>query len=187
MIEREAPEGLRDRLREAREVAGRTAVELRRIVAALSPAVLERLGLPAAVRQLAGRFQAVNHAQVHLRLGLGKQRASLPVEEVLYRATQECLHNVARHSGASDVNLSLRSTDKKIRLSVVDNGVGFCAERMRGKPRSFGLAGMRERAALLGGRLEVQSKPGQGASIMLELPLTPAPAGSHGKDSRIVG
>jgi two-component system sensor histidine kinase UhpB len=184
MLERGAPENLRGPLGEARDLAGRMAVELRRIVAALSPAVLERLGLAAALRHLVGRFEKIHPASVRLRVQGLNGPLPRPVEEVIYRVAQECLQNVARHTRASHVNLCLRAADKRIRLSVADDGAGFCADPAVGKPKSFGLAGMRERAALLGGTLVVGSKPGKGTSVTLELPLRSATVVSNGKDSR---
>ena len=184
MMERDAPASLRPRLKAARELAGNTAVELRRIVASLSPAVLERLGLQAALRQLAARFQKTHGTCVVLRLAPGEVPVS--AAEVIYRVAQESLHNISRHSGATHVNLHLRTADKRVRLSVVDNGAGFCADQVKGKPKSFGLAGMRERAALLGGTLGIESAPGKGCRITLELPRAAAPVVTHGKDSRSI-
>ena len=91
------------------------------------------------------------------------------VEEVVYRVAQESLQNAAKHSACSRVKLLLNSTDEFIRLSVHDNGCGF-EDAAAGKSMSFGLAGMRERAALSGGRLVVRSAPGKGATVLLELP-----------------
>lgn len=186
MLERSAPADLRPRLAEARELAGRTAVELRRIVAALSPAVLERLGLEAALRQLVSRFQKAHSARVRLRVRLGRRALPRPVEEVIYRVSQESLQNIAQHSQADHVNLHLHAADKRIELSVRDDGAGFCADQASGKPNGFGLRGMRERAALLGGTLAIASQPGKGTRIRLELPLAAAPVVSNGKDSRSI-
>ena len=184
LMEREAPAPLAGRLREARGIVEKTVDELRRLVAALSPEVLERLGLEAALRHLAARFQKIHKAR--LRLTIGKLAAPLPapVERVIYRVAQECLMNIAKHSRASAVNLLLKSADQSIRLSVSDNGAGFCAEKVWSKTMSFGLSGMRERATTLGGTLTVQSAPGKGARIVLSLPVvsdpgTPCAAPSH--------
>ena len=181
MLERIAPADLKPRLAEARELAGRTGVELRRIVAALSPSVLERLGLEPALRHLAARFTQTHPARLRLRARLGEAPLPVPLQEVVYRVTQECLHNIARHSRATAVNLDLHAADKSIELSIRDNGVGFRADQAS-NPGSFGLAGMRQRAASLGGRLAVTSGPGKGTCITLALPLS-VPVVSHGKDS----
>jgi signal transduction histidine kinase len=184
MIERDAPALLRPRLRQARAIAERTVAELRRIVAALSPAVLDRLGLEAALRQLAARFRSLHPAKLRLRIPAPSERLPRQTEEVIYRVAQECLRNIAKHSQATHVNLSVRGADKYIRLSVSDNGAGFCAETAGSQPMSFGLAGMRERAALLGGTLAVRSAPGKGATVTLQLPRSSAPVTRNGKNSR---
>jgi two-component system sensor histidine kinase UhpB len=182
MIQRAAPPELRPRLAGACELAGRTGVELRRIVAALSPSVLERLGLEPALRQLTARFAKIHPAQVRLRIQPGEAPLPTALQEVIYRVTQECLHNIAKHSHARTVNLDLHRADKSIKLIVHDNGIGFRADQV-GNPSSFGLAGMRQRAALLGGTLAVSSEPGKGTRVQLGLPLSPAPGISDGKDS----
>jgi signal transduction histidine kinase len=108
------------------------------------------------------------------------------VQEVIYRVAQESLQNIAKHSQATHVNLSLRSADEYVRLSVSDDGAGFCAETAVKKPMSFGLAGMRERAALLGGTLVLRSAPGKGTSVILQMPRNSAPEAPNGKDSHIL-
>jgi signal transduction histidine kinase len=173
MLERVAGDEIRPRLAEARGIAEHTVEELRRIVAALSPAVLERLGLRAALRHLATRFQKMHPAKIRVRFsGIWKELAPQS-QEVIYRVAQESLQNIAKHSQATRVNLFVQSTDKSIRLSVADNGAGFQKEAALSKPMSFGLAGMRERAALLAGNLAIRSAPGKGVTVVLELPQSP--------------
>jgi signal transduction histidine kinase len=184
MMERDAPDSLRPRLAEARELTAHTAVELRRIVTALSPSGLDRLGVAAAIRQLAAKFQRRHSADVRLRLSAAAAHASGPVAEVVYRISQECFHNIAKHSGATRVNLSLQASDKNLRLCVRDNGAGFNADKAWSKPASFGLSGMRERAGLLGGSLAVRSAPGKGTRIVLDLPIGAATVSTNAKDSR---
>jgi len=186
MLERQAPDGLAARLRGLREVAERTVAELRRIVAALSPAALERLGLRAALRHLAERFRKTHAAGLLVRISGPCERLSSQQEAVAYRVAQECLQNIAKHSRATRVILSLRVADKAIRLSVTDNGAGFCPNAAKNKPMSFGLTGMRERAALMGGTLAVRSVPGRGARLILNLPLAFAPVLRHAKDPHTV-
>ena len=185
MIERDCAE-LRPRLAEARGIAERTVEELRRIVAALSPAVLERLGLDAAIRQLVARFRKMHHARVRVRISGSLGELSGPIQQVIYRVAQESLQNIAKHSQATHVNLSVHSTDISIRLSISDNGSGFSAETAESKPMSFGLAGMRERAALLGGKLAVHGAPGKGVKVVLVLPRGSAKVTNDDEDSRSI-
>ena len=178
------------KLREARDLTERTILEMRRLIAALSPAVLEQLGLGAALRQLVNRFRRLHPSRVKLSLGhLGR----LPqyTEIIVYRLVQECCNNVAKHSGATSVNISVSSADGWVRLAVEDNGVGFKVEEALCRKDSFGLSGMRERVALLGGRFVVHSYPagesgdeklpfnrnkkGRGTRISITLPVAKEP------------
>jgi signal transduction histidine kinase len=186
MIERQASPALRPQLQEVRAIAEKTVGEIRRIVAALSPEVLERLGLESALRHLAGRFGKMHGARLNLRIARLAEPLSAPAQQVIYRVAQECLQNIAKHSKATAVNFLLQSADQNIRLSISDNGAGFCAEEAWGKTMSFGLSGMRERATTLGGTLTVQSAPGKGARLVLSLPLRAAPVESNVKNSSIV-
>ena len=186
MMERGAGPEMRPRLAEARGIVEHTVEELRRIVAALSPAMLERLGLEAAIRQLAARFGKMHPAAVRVRVSGTWEALPRQSQEVIYRVAQESLQNIAKHSQATRVNLLLQSTDRSIRLSVSDNGAGFAKEAALSKPMSFGLAGMRERARLLGGTLTIRSAPGKGVKVMLQLPQDSAAGTHHGQNSRIV-
>ena len=186
LLEREAPAALRPRLAEARDLAAHTAVELRRIVAALTPSGLDRVGVTTALRQLGAKFKRRYPAGLRLRLSPQAAHPPGPAAEAVYRVAQECLENIVKHSGATRVNLSLGASDKNLRLSVRDNGAGFSADQAWSKPGSFGLSGMRERAGLLGGSLTVRSAPGKGTRIVLDLPLAAAAVNANAKNSRIV-
>ena len=177
MLEGDAPAALRPRLRQAREVTQRAVEEIRRTIAALSPAVVERLGLAAALRQLTARFAKQYPAEFEVQIQGGFEGLARETAEVIYRVAQESFQNVLKHSGCTRVKLLLRSADKNIRLSVRDDGAGFSLETAAVKPMSFGLAGMRDRAALLGGRLAVRSAPGKGVTVFLDLPRTSANGG----------
>ena len=179
MLERTAPSGFRPGITEVREMAEAAVGDLRRIIAALSPAVLERLGLRPALQQLASRFRKMHGALLHLRIGRNAGKLPREIEEVIYRVAQECLQNVAKHSDATRVNLFLRFTDKSIRLGVRDNGTAVPKPQRQRMTPGFGLAGMRDRATLLGGTLAISSSSASGFSVRLDLPRNPA-AGRNG-------
>ena len=170
LLERLAPDGLRARVVEIRELSEHTIIEIRRIIAALSPAVLEQLGLAAALRQLTNRFRSLHPGRVRLQISARLPRLSRETETTAYRLVQECYHNIAKHSEAATVNISLRSTDELLRLSVNDDGVGFETGKAPGR-NSTGLTGMKERVALLGGRFEIRSRLHHGTTIRADLPL----------------
>jgi signal transduction histidine kinase len=186
MMERDAPPNLKVRMAESRAVAESAVTEIRRIVASLSPSVLDRLGLRAALRHSAARFRKMDAAKLELRMVFGARPLPHAVEEVVYRVAQESMLNIAKHSGAKCVKLSLRAADSCIRLSVSDDGIGFRDEPAVRRLASFGLTGMRERAALLGGTLAVESSIGKGVTVRLELPLDEVRVKSNGKNTRIV-
>ncbi len=145
------------KVKEVREMTETTILEIRRLIAALSPAVLEQLGLAPGLRQLASRFQRAHGAQIYLRTGrLGP--VPKQTESIVYRLVQECINNIGKHSHAENVNISVQSADHLLQLSVEDDGVGFCVEEAFSKRDSYGLAGLRERVALLGGVCIVESR-----------------------------
>ncbi len=178
MLEAKLPDSspVRRGLAETRKVTEHTIVEIRRLIAALSPAVLEQLGLGAALRQLVARFRRVQACRVRLqtaRLG----RLPQQTEIIVYRLVQECCNNVAKHSFATHLNILVVSVDGLLRLRVEDDGVGFSVDDALAGRDSYGISGMRERVTLLGGRFEVRSWPGaktgknRGTKIAVELPI----------------
>jgi signal transduction histidine kinase len=171
MMEREAEGPAGKRLRATRRQVERMMVELRRLIAALGPGVLERLGLAAALRQLVARSRKTHPAQIRVRIVGQLEGVPGPIQDVLYRVAQECLQNCSKHSQATTVNLSLNVADESVGLRVFDNGTGIPADAALRSPMSFGLAGMRERAALFGGTVTVRARAGKGTTIILELPL----------------
>lgn len=148
-----------------------TVASLRRIAGDLRPLMLDDLGLNAAIEWLA--------AEASKRLGI-RVRAELDelpevdgrVAIALYRMVQEALTNVARHARAHTVGVELRRAADGLHLTVRDDGVGFPARALQREGR-FGLLGMRERAELLGGRLEIDNPPGGGARVRVHLPPGP--------------
>jgi signal transduction histidine kinase len=144
--------------------------DLRRTVAALRLPLADDLPLDAALQRLAQSFQESTGLTVRLQL------APLPAlgeaqRLAFYRAAQEALTNAQRHAAAQTLWLDLRPAGDRLVLTAADDGRGFPAELNGG----FGLRGLRERAAQLGGELALEARPGGGAQLVFSLPLTPSP------------
>ena len=90
---------------------------------------------------------------------------------MLYRLVQECFTNVIKHSCAENVTLNLSRSNGFVKMKMHDDGIGFDVEQATHKHESFGLSGMRERVALLGGKIEIQSSPGKGTRVEIAIPV----------------
>ncbi|MEW6441423.1 MAG: PAS domain S-box protein [bacterium] len=165
-----------ERLRGVVPLCQQSVEEARRIQADLRPPVLDDLGIVAALNGFLRDFQGT-----YPRLRIDKRTdpalGDLPeaIKIVLYRISQEALNNVAKHSGADRVELSLSKTNDEIELVIRDNGEGFNLEEVEmgeGAGRGMGLAGMRERATLSGGALEIDSAEGSGTTVRATWKLT---------------
>jgi signal transduction histidine kinase len=159
----------------ALRLAQQSVVEARHVIESLRPTSLEHLGLSAAISLLVDQLQDEGWKVAFEEEGLEKKRLPEQVETTLFRVTQEALTNAKRHAATKRVSLSLARREMSVHLEVRDFGRGFDLEGVSSGEGSrgerVGLTGMRERLALLGGGLEVHSKPGQGTSIVAELPL----------------
>jgi PAS domain S-box-containing protein len=160
----------------ALRLAQQTVVEARHVIESLRPTSLDHLGLSAAISMLVDQLQNEGWKVAFKEEGMEKKRLPDQVETTLFRVAQEALTNAKRHAETKRVYLSLARRERSVHLEVRDFGRGFDLERVRsGEGRGgekVGLTGMRERLALLGGWLAVHSKPGQGTSIVAELPLS---------------
>ncbi len=149
---------------------------LRQLVSDLRPSQLDDLGLPAALRWYVDDFSARVPAEAKMLISGTSRRLSADVESVLFRIAQEALTNVAKHANADHVVVELEFAPTLVRLSVRDNGSGFNpaeALKHRSRRRSYGLLGMKERADLVDGRLSVESRPGGGTEVVVEVPASP--------------
>jgi signal transduction histidine kinase len=165
----------RDQLRELEDLAEKTVENLRRLTRALRPIYLEDLGLVTALSMLANESSQAGKLDVDFRRIGDERRLSNEVELALYRIAQEALSNVKNHASASQATLSI-TFDKDIKLEVTDNGVGFTVPKSPTEfapGGHFGLLGMRERADLIGGRLEVESSAGKGTRLSVRLSSSP--------------
>jgi signal transduction histidine kinase len=146
-----------------------TIEETRRIMADLRPSVLDDLGILAAISWLCREFQRVySHIDIEKQAEIEESEVPDSLKTVIYRIAQEALNNIAKHSKASLVRLSLRKTDGKIELMIRDNGTGFdpkeAASRVSSQ-RGLGLSSMKERAELAGGLIAIKSVVGEGTII----------------------
>jgi two-component system NarL family sensor kinase len=167
------PERARQRLERALDTCRVSLEEARRSVQELRAAPLDGKPLPEALAALARWF--ATETGVRARLTAPDTLPSLPpsVEAEVFRVAQEALTNVRRHAHATEVVMTLGLTRGRLRLTLRDNGQGF--ETGTVSAHCQGLLGMRERARLLGGRLRISSRPGEGTMILLEAPLPVAP------------
>jgi signal transduction histidine kinase len=161
---------LQEKLGETKRLADQAIESVQRIATELRPAVLDSLGLSAAVEWQMKDFAARSGIQCETRLPGTPLEVGQDASTALFRILQESLTNVARHAAATTVETSLQQQLGQIVLRVKDNGRGIPAAKLD-DPRSVGLAGMRERALLLGGRCEFSGRPGEGTTVEVRLPL----------------
>ena len=158
-----------------REVAAEAVAKLRQVAKELHPAVLEQTGLVAALEQLAEEQSQLMAVPIRVDAeALRTGRLPARIELGLYRIAQEALTNVARHAAARRVHILVARTGELAELAVSDDGAGFdlAARRDTAPDGHLGLVGMEERAALLGGELSIASRPGEGTTVRVRVPLT---------------
>jgi len=156
---------------EVRELVRSTLQDVRQLAVELRPKVLDDFGLVAALERLTESFGEQTGISVHFQQLLPTAgRLPAEVETALYRIVQESLTNIVKHARATSVSVVLTRKDDSVSVVVEDDGVGF--EPARERDGGIGLAGMRERVALLGGRLAIESRPGAGTTFVAEVPLT---------------
>jgi PAS domain S-box-containing protein len=184
LAEASSLDAVREHVAELRRVAARTLDEVRRLARGLRPGVLDELGLVPAVEQLALDHGQMRRIAVEVSaVGFGADRLPPTVETALYRVIQEALTNTAKHSGARAANVVLQRRREGVQAIVSDDGCGFDVEGTLRTPAArahLGLHGMRERAALLGGTVTIESTPGEGTTIYVRVPVL---GGLDGKDS----
>jgi two-component system, NarL family, sensor kinase len=163
-----------------RQMLGQTAQEVERISRHLRPSVLDELGLAAVLRDTSREF--AERTGLSLKLACVQLTARLPAdtELTLYRILQEALENVEQHARARHVAVRLTQRGAFVQLMIHDDGVGFEPDHHPAKPKGeggLGLLGMRERAAYVGGALEVKSALGKGTTIRAQIPYSRGRAG----------
>jgi len=158
--------------------------ETRRLISGVRPPILDEAGIMAAISHLVNEEQRKGGPRIELHGRIEHERLSPILENAIYRIVQEALANACQHSQSELVVVSLTQECCKIRIEVRDQGIGFDPEAIA--ENQFGVAGIRERARLLGGIATIESSPGQGTRIAVELPLifpNEANAGTPGRDT----
>ena len=152
-----------------RQLVVSTLQDVRRLAVELRPKALDDFGLVPAIERLVETFREHTGLEVHLEPQLGAERLPSDVETTLYRITQEALTNVVKHAQARHVSIVLTRREGSVAAVIEDDGRGLGS----GDDSSgLGLLGMRERIALVGGRLEVESSPGSGTTLSIEVPIS---------------
>jgi signal transduction histidine kinase len=166
----------RQHAEDLRALTAATLDDVHGLARQLRPSVLDDLGLPAALERYIDDFQRRHAIPVDLAMrGLTGERLPSSVETAVYRIVQEGLTNVARHAHASSASVMVEHRDGRLRTIVEDDGVGFDpGDTETGVDRGLGLYGIRERAELLGGTLTMESGPGRGTSLFVDIPVAGA-------------
>jgi len=160
-------------MREAQTRVDHLVSLVRQMSLELRPTMLDDLGLVPTLHWHFDRYTAVSGVRVHFKHnGVTDRRFPVRIETAAYRMIQEALTNVVRHSKAKEVSVRVWASDSALSIQVEDGGTGFDPEAALAARISSGLSGMRERAALLGGHLTIESTPGAGAHLTAEFPLS---------------
>ena len=178
MIDKDLPQDLpviRGRLGEAKSLSHQTLASMRQLSMDLRPTMLDDLGLIPTLRWYIQSFS--NRLNIYSDFQAIGFEEKLPpqIETAFYRIVQEALNNIAKHSGANHIEIALERKDSIIGASIMDNGKGFDFEKVlhsESPERGFGIVGMQERVSLLGGKMDIRSRPGSGTNIHIEVPYS---------------
>jgi signal transduction histidine kinase len=165
-------------LREARRASAAlqgtariTLENVGRLAFALRPSMLDDFGLAPALKALGAALEEQGGPEVQLKVDhANAERLPARVETALYRITQEALTNVVKHADAKTVRITFVRQERSVVLTIDDDGCGFTRAQVPGD--GFGLVGMRERTASVNGTLDIESKPGAGTRLMVEIPTS---------------
>jgi signal transduction histidine kinase len=161
----------RGKIRETVEVVDRTIEGIRRIIGKLSPLVLQELGLAAAIRKEAKHLAKTTGVKTRVVIPQQVGRLAPGTEQAVYRVVQEALHNVAKHAQARNVSVHVSREEQTVHVVVEDDGIGMQPLPKGGsQARCFGLAGIKERVAVLGGVARVVSAKGKGTRVEIAVP-----------------
>lgn len=163
---------IKNHLQDVQQMTTRALEEIKNMAVELRPSALDDLGLVPAIRSYTKRFEQTFGIETELVTLGAKRRYASTVETALYRICQESMTNAAKYADANKIVVRLEDSGDRAELFVKDDGCGFDTDQIRIQGTGLGLYGMRERANLLGGTVNIQSAPGQGTVIHVMIPLT---------------
>jgi signal transduction histidine kinase len=172
MSARAPAEAVQPSLNDAQALVNDLMARVRDLSLGLRPAMLDDLGLLPALLWHVERYTAQTDVQVNFQHRGLERRFGAEIETALYRIVQEALTNVARHAGVDEVTVRVWASPDTLGVQIEDRGSGFDPKAALASGSTSGLASMRERAALLGGHLVIESSPEAGSRLTAELPVT---------------
>ncbi len=184
------PQQAAETLRRLEGLTADSLSELQRLIADLRPSHLDDLGLSAALRWYTGKVQERGGPKIRVDIYGEEKPISEAVKIAVFRIVQEALNNIQKHSQADTVHIQLAFKPEKIDVDIRDNGIGFDPDGVRARQASrpsLGLAGMQERAALLGGTVSVQSRPGRGTLVAASVPYHPTESEAEDDNPPVAG
>ena len=173
----------RAQLEELEERISQTITDMGRLARGLHPSALDEFGLYAALKRHVGDFERVHDIRVDVHVaGIDENTPRLPAtfERALFRIVQEALTNIAKHAKAQEASIILTQSNERICAIIEDDGVGFDAdaEEVQGNGGDhrlgLGLRGIGERVSILQGVFTVESSPGEGTTLYVDIPITPS-------------
>jgi len=162
--------GLERKIGSTQRLVERTMSTVHRFARELRPPLLDDLGLVPALHAYMKAFTKRTHIPIHFRTFAAIERLELDKRTALYRVAQEALTNVAKHAGASAVEVNLQKRKSQVVMEIHDNGRSFPVQRVIMDRKRLGLLGMRERVEMVDGRFTVESVKGEGTTIRVEIP-----------------
>jgi signal transduction histidine kinase len=165
---------MQDRLAGMKELTMRTMEEIYKLIFDLRPTMLDHLGLMPALRSFSQMRLEPLGVRIDIEEMSAGRRLSAEMETALFRVVQEVINNIARHAMARNVAISFQFKDETVVIDITDDGIGFDMVEATLSPdtqRGLGLMGMLERIELIGGQMEIDTAPGYGTKIHIEVPL----------------
>ncbi|WNC15253.1 PAS domain-containing sensor histidine kinase [Brevibacillus brevis] len=162
---------IRQHVNDLLQMTSKAMEEVKRMALELRPSALDDLGLLPALRSLMKRVEKSFGIQVELHAQGERRRYPAATETALYRIVQEAMTNTAKYAQASQLGIVFEDREKEIVVTIVDDGVGFDVDQTLHTGKGLGVFGMRERAQLLGGTLDIRSAPGEGTTVIVRIPI----------------